>query len=63
MIASFMFSNEKIIELEATDSGTKLLHKETFQGIMAAMMRSQMENGVAPMLNSMNEALKAIAEQ
>lgn len=63
MMASFIFSNEKLIELEKTESGTKMVHTETFKGIMAALMRGSMENGVTPILNRMNEALKELAEQ
>jgi len=62
MMAGFIFTNDKIVELEKTDSGTKLTHKETFKGMMAALMKSQMEKGVSPILNSMNEALKKVAE-
>ncbi len=63
MMAGFIFTNDKIIELEQTASGTKLIHKETFKGLMASMMRGQMDKGVPPMLNMMNEALKEKAEQ
>ncbi len=63
MMAGFIFTNDKIIELEKTDTGTKLTHKETFKGLMAAMMKGQMDKGVPPMLNMMNEALKELAEQ
>jgi hypothetical protein len=30
---------------------------------MAALMKGQMEKGVPPMLNTMNDALKDLAEQ
>ena len=63
MMAGFIFTNDKIIELEKTDTGTKVTHKETFKGLMAALMKGQMEKGVPPMLNTMNEALKKQAEQ
>jgi len=62
MMAGFIFTNDKIIELEKTETGTKLTHTETFKGIMAAMMKGQMEKGVPPMLNTMNDALKQLAE-
>lgn len=62
MMAGFIFSNDKIIELEKTATGTKVTHKETFKGLMTAMMKGQMDKGVPPMLNKMNEALKQIAE-
>lgn len=63
MMAGFIFTNDKIIELEKTATGTRLTHKETFKGLMALLMRGQMDKGVPPMLNSMNEALKQLAEQ
>lgn len=63
MMAGFIFTNEKIIELEETDTGTRVTHSETFKGLMAAMMKGQMEKGVPPMLNMMNDALKNLAEQ
>lgn len=63
MMAGFIFTNDKIIELEQTDTGTKVTHKETFKGLMAALMKGQMEKGVPPMLNMMNEALKEQAEK
>lgn len=63
MMAGFIFTNDKIIELEATLIGTKVTHTETFKGLMAALMRGQIDKGVPPMLNMMNEALKNTAEQ
>jgi hypothetical protein len=54
---------KRVIELEKTDTGTKVTHKETFKGLMEALMKEQMEKGVPPMLNTMNEALKKKAEQ
>lgn len=63
MMAGFIFTNGKHIELEETATGTRLIHRETFKGMMAAMMWGQMEKGVPPILNSMNKALKKIAEE
>jgi len=63
MMAGFIFTNDKIIELEKTEAGTKVIHKETFKGLMAAAMKGQMKKGVPPMLNMMNEALKDLAEK
>lgn len=63
MMAGFIFTNDKIIELEKTDTGTKITHKETFKGLMAFFMKGQMEKGVPPMLNMMNDALKQLAEK
>jgi len=63
MMTGFIFTNDKIIELEKTDTGTKVTHTETFKGLMAPLMKGQMEKGVPPMLNTMNDALKQLAEQ
>jgi hypothetical protein len=52
MMAGFIFTNGKVLELE-----------ETFSGIMVPMMWGQMESSVPQMLNSMNEALKRVAER
>ena len=62
MVTGFVFTNGKIFELEETSSGTRLVHKETFSGMMMPLMWGKMESGVPPMLNSMNEALKKMAE-
>ena len=63
MLAGFIFTNDKIFELEETESGTRLTHKETFSGLLAPIFCGQMEKGVPPMLNSMNMALKHLAEK
>ena len=63
MMAGFIFTNDKIIELQKTDSGTKVIHTETFKGLLAPIFCGQMEKGVPPMLNSMNKALKELAEK
>ena len=63
MLTGFIFTNYKILELEETSSGTRLTHKELFKGLLAPIICWQMEKGVPPMLNSMNQALKDIAEK
>ncbi len=63
MLAGFIFTNDKIFELEETQSGTRLTHTETFKGLLAPIFCGQMEKGVPPMLNSMNKALKELAEK
>ncbi|MFK7994891.1 MAG: SRPBCC family protein [Granulosicoccus sp.] len=63
MIAGFIFTNDKIIELTETELGTKVTHKETFKGLMAALMKGQMDKGVSPMLTMMNDALKELSEK
>lgn len=63
MLAGFIFTNDKIFKLEETRTGTHLTHTETFKGLLAPIFCSQMEKGVPPMLNSMNKALKELAEK
>jgi len=63
MLAGFIFTNDKIFELEETQSGTRLTHTEMFKGLLAPLFCGQMEKGVPPMLNSMNIALKELAEK
>jgi len=63
MLAGFIFTNYKIIELKETSSGTRLTHTESFKGLLAPIFCGQMEKGVPPMLNSMNKALKDLAEK
>lgn len=63
MIAGFLFTNYKVFELEETPTGTRLIHKEMFEGLLAPVFCGQMEKGVPPMLNSMNQALKVLAEK
>ena len=63
MMAEFLFTNDKVFELEETGSGTRLIHKELFSGMMVPMMWSKFDKGVPPMLKSMNDALKRKAEK
>ena len=63
MMAGFIMTNGKIIELTETETGTKLIHTETFSGMMMPMMWGHMETGVPPMLDKFNEALKKLAEE
>ncbi len=62
MMAEFLFTNEKVFELEKTGSGTRLIHKELFGGMLVPMVWSKFEKNVPSMLKSMNEALKIKAE-
>ncbi|MBV1881511.1 MAG: SRPBCC domain-containing protein [Pseudomonadales bacterium] len=63
MLAEFIFTNDKIFKLEKTSTGTKVIHIETFKGLVTPLFRGQMDTGVAPMLNLMNKALKDLAEK
>ena len=63
MLSEFVFTNEKILKLEDTATGTHLTHIETFKGLMAPIMSGPMKKNVPPMLDSMNQALKELAEK
>lgn len=63
MMFGFLFTNDKVFELEQTATGTRLIHKELFSGLLAPIFCSKMEEGVPPMLNLMNQALKEFAEK
>jgi hypothetical protein len=63
MISEFMFTNDKIFKLEETETGTHLIHIETFKGLMAPLMSGSVKKNVPAMLNSMNKALKELAEK
>ena len=63
MMFEFLFTNDKVFELEATAGGTRLIHTELFSGIVVPLFWSKLNEGVPPMLKSMNDALKARAEK
>lgn len=63
MIATFLFTNYKVFELQETINGTRLIHKEMFEGLLASLFCRNLDNGVKPMLDSMNKALKDKVEQ
>lgn len=62
MMADFLFSADRIFELEETESGTRLIHKEEFNGVLVPMFWSKLTQDALPMLDSMNAALKGKAE-
>jgi hypothetical protein len=63
MMAGFLFTNDKIFELEESNSGTRLVHYEEFSGMLVPLFWSKMEKDALPMLKSMNDALKTVAEK
>ncbi|MBI1824219.1 MAG: SRPBCC domain-containing protein [Nitrospirae bacterium] len=63
MMAEFLFTNDKVFELEETGSGTRLIHKELFSGMLVPLFWSKLNQGVPPMLKSMNDSLKRIVEK
>ena len=62
MLAGFVFTNDKVFELEATTAGTRVTHKELFSGMLVPFFWPSVEKNVPAMLDSMNEALKFKAE-
>ena len=62
MIDGAIMTNDKIFELEETANGTRLIHKELFTGMMVPIFCNKFDENVPPMLNSMNQALKELAE-
>ncbi|MFT4713209.1 MAG: hypothetical protein ACJAVI_004288 [Candidatus Azotimanducaceae bacterium] len=63
MMAGFVMTNDKVFQLEETSTGTRLIHKELFSGMVVPLFWSNVEKNVPAMLNSMNEALKVKAEE
>jgi len=63
MMSGFMFTNDKVFELEETSSGTRLIHKELYSGVLASLFWNKLNNHVPTMLNSMNDALKIKVEK
>lgn len=63
MMSGFLFTNYKVFELEEIGSGTRLIHREEFSGILVPLFWSKMNKDVPPMLKTLNEALKQIAEK
>ncbi len=63
MMSELVFTNEKIFEMKETATGTHLTHTETFKGLMAPLMAGSVEENVPGMLDSMNKALKELAEK
>lgn len=63
MGAGIIFTNDKVFELQATDNGTLLKHKEVFNGMMLPLMKGFMQEGVPPILDEMNQAFKSEAEK
>ncbi|MEO9460377.1 MAG: SRPBCC domain-containing protein [Lentilitoribacter sp.] len=63
MGAGIIFTNDKVFELQATDTGTLLKHNEVFNGMMLPLMKGFMQEGVPPILDEMNQAFKSEAEK
>ena len=63
MMAGFLMTNDKVFELEEVNTGTRLIHRELFSGILVPLFWGKLNEGVIPMLKSMIEALKVLAEK
>jgi len=63
MMAEFIFTNDKVFELEEISSGTRLIHKEMYKGMIVPLFWSKLNDHVPSMLESMNDALKEKIEK
>ena len=63
MMSEFMFTNGRVFELEKTNSGTRLINKETFRGMLVPLFWSKLSSHVPLMLKEMNSALKKQVEK
>lgn len=63
MMAEFLFTNDKVLELSSDGGNTKIIHKELFSGWLVPLFWGKLSQGVTPLLDSMNEALKKKAEE
>ncbi len=59
---NLLFANEKVFELNNSGSGTLLVHKEVFSGLIPALFWSKISPGIRPTLEMMNLALKKKVE-
>jgi len=62
MMAKFMFSAERIIELEDSAGGTLFIQREIYTGLMVPLFWKKLNTDALLMLNSMNKALKKKVE-
>jgi len=63
MMTGFLFTNIKVFELQEIDSGTRLIHREEYSGMLMSIFWSKLNKKALPMLESMNKALKIEAEK
>lgn len=63
MMADFIFRNDRVFILTEKESGTHLIHKEEFSGMMVPVMWKMFQDFVGPSLEKMNEALKEKLER
>ena len=63
MMAKFMFSAERIIELKQTQEDTLFIQREIYTGLMVSLFWKKINCEALEMLNAMNEALKKEVEK
>ncbi|PHQ59665.1 MAG: hypothetical protein COC08_08470 [Maribacter sp.] len=63
MIAKFMFSAERIIELKESQEGTLFIQREIYAGLMVPIFWKKLSKDALLMLHSMNKALKKEVEK
>ena len=63
MMAKFMFSAERIIELKTIDKETIFIQREIYTGFMVSLFWKKLSTDALGMLNSMNQALKKEIEK
>ncbi|GAB1858733.1 hypothetical protein MHTCC0001_35730 [Flavobacteriaceae bacterium MHTCC 0001] len=63
MMAEFIFSAERIIELKTIEKETKFIQREIYTGIMVSLFWKKLSTDALDMLNSMNQALKKEVEK
>jgi len=62
LLAGFFLTNDKVLELQPIPTGTRLVHKELFKGMLVPVFSGVFEKNVPLMLADMNQALKARVE-
>lgn len=63
MMAKFMFSAERIIELKPDGKETIFTQREIYTGVMVALFWKKLSTDAVGLLNSMNQALKKEVEK
>ncbi|MFT7033182.1 MAG: hypothetical protein ACJA2S_001685 [Cyclobacteriaceae bacterium] len=58
MMAKFLFSAERVIELKATEDGIQLTQVEIYNSLMVSILWKTLSDDTLPIHNSLNEALK-----
>ena len=58
MMSGFMFTNDRVFELQEENGGTEVINREEFSGLMVPLFWNKMNQFVVPMLEKMNNALK-----